>query len=494
MSWQPSTILESFSLGLTRRDRKSDSDSSMKNDPVTRSTLALTWTQEGTEDPGLVLGFRPLRDRYLLGCLTRMNHPVLQMFPEMDGYTAAIPSKRDLQTLVKSIQNELVQAVQESDVTLLRLVGREALKTLRLITSKVEEMILNTSEVKKVVPSPSFVKNHAQDHNSQLIVLLQQLKDAVLKLPEQVYKSLSPPPNNQSIQVELGSIFASSIEALDQLTGRQLLYPLLDNLVTYIKSVLMTLTREGVTSTTAHPSTVEPSKAIQTLTRTIPDLLQCYVFSLPKSPTLKVILEEFCLRLMYNYTLFASMIRPVNEYSRLRTSQDMSAIDDIIASVASHLRDNSSCPVIQEFKSFRRLLFVENDKKTSMPPSRSQILSLPYLRQIRPSVVLGYLISCSPAQCPSIHESYPSLGAFVEALSSEDGDSARNHYTASWKKSRVEQDVWNHVQSHNLDVFLQRISVVDDEAGASSKILMKAWYEIISSVGKELFTEASIHQ
>ena len=36
---------------------------------------------------GLVGGLKPFRDRYLAGALGRMTGPVLQMFPEMEGYT-----------------------------------------------------------------------------------------------------------------------------------------------------------------------------------------------------------------------------------------------------------------------------------------------------------------------------------------------------------------------------------------------------------------------
>lgn len=38
---------------------------------------------------GLVGGLRPLRDRFLVGALWRLNEPILQMFPEMEGYTGA---------------------------------------------------------------------------------------------------------------------------------------------------------------------------------------------------------------------------------------------------------------------------------------------------------------------------------------------------------------------------------------------------------------------
>ena len=39
------------------------------------------------EESSLTLAIKPLRDRYLVGCLSRMNYPILQMFPEMEGYS-----------------------------------------------------------------------------------------------------------------------------------------------------------------------------------------------------------------------------------------------------------------------------------------------------------------------------------------------------------------------------------------------------------------------
>jgi hypothetical protein len=62
------------------------------------------------------------------------------MFPEVEGYTAAVPSKRDLLTLVKAIQDEVVTVVLEGDRSLVKLVGREALKAVQLLLTKVENM------------------------------------------------------------------------------------------------------------------------------------------------------------------------------------------------------------------------------------------------------------------------------------------------------------------------------------------------------------------
>jgi hypothetical protein len=319
---------------------------------------------------GFIAGFKPFRDRYLIGTLSRMNIPVHQMFPEMEGYTAAIPSKRDLQTLVKAIQSELVHVVIESDVGLIRYVSREALKSLQLISSKVEDMILNTHDVKKVqLQSTSFVKNHAQDHNAQLIVLLSQLKEAILKLPDQVagavgqerdtqqqHENLASHMNQNIISKEISSIFQAAILSIDDLAARQLYAPLLDNLCAYVESVVLTVVSSPLTSATTTAvagmipaNTIDCSKAVQILQKQVPELLQTFIYPLPKSTIRSMVLEEFALRLMYMYLTIAVLIRPVNEALRLRTSQDLSTIEDMIVNIAT-ISDNSTCRIVQEFK------------------------------------------------------------------------------------------------------------------------------------------------
>jgi hypothetical protein len=82
----------------------------------------------------LLAALAPMRDRYLTSSLNKMNEPVLQvslppallldsllglqMFSESEGYSAAIPSRRDLQTLVKVIQDEVASVVIERSLSL----------------------------------------------------------------------------------------------------------------------------------------------------------------------------------------------------------------------------------------------------------------------------------------------------------------------------------------------------------------------------------------
>ena len=44
-------------------------------------------TKERDREHSLVLGLKPMRDKYLIVVLSRMSAPIAQMFPELDGYT-----------------------------------------------------------------------------------------------------------------------------------------------------------------------------------------------------------------------------------------------------------------------------------------------------------------------------------------------------------------------------------------------------------------------
>ena len=60
-----------------------DDDEGEGQDRIAESEML----QIAEAEAGLVGGLKPFRDRYLAGALSRMTGPVLQMFPEMDGYS-----------------------------------------------------------------------------------------------------------------------------------------------------------------------------------------------------------------------------------------------------------------------------------------------------------------------------------------------------------------------------------------------------------------------
>ncbi|CAM9423221.1 unnamed protein product [Ectocarpus sp. 4 AP-2014] len=71
---------------------------------------------DSSDGARLLEGLGPLRDLFLARSLERLTTPVEQMFPQFDGYMAAVPSKHDLASFVRSIHAELSLAVPAGSV------------------------------------------------------------------------------------------------------------------------------------------------------------------------------------------------------------------------------------------------------------------------------------------------------------------------------------------------------------------------------------------
>ena len=506
---------------------------------------------KGNDDPieshGLITGLRSMRDRYLLAALGRMTTPVHQMFPEMAGYEGAVPSKRDLQALFKAIQSELVSASVEGDLTLLKTTCKEMQKSIHLVVTKVEGMTMTGLDSKKMSAQNSFAKTHQQEHNCQLVILLSQLKESLEKLPTSVVKeamdtpgsslaaavtaaaaanvdSLNPGQSPHEVMYDdLSESIKGAVSYVEDLAVKQLLYPLVDSMTAYIRSVLTGLLKEGITSNpmvAVSDDDVECSLAAQTIVQQVPEMLKSHLLSLPKSQAVVAATEEFCLRVLASYISVAALVRPVNEMSRMRTAKDMAAIEAVVlpycvtSAAGSKASTEISCPVNREFKAFRQLLFAEevptaptasnsasSSSSTIAPaPSRARLLVLPFVSSLRPSTLLSYLISCGPSQLPSPHDNgnnvasayletltHPTGTAIANTNKSDIGVSIRSLYVVEgdWRVCDPEMHCWASVQEC-LDVFLQRAVVAD----AAPKSAMRAWYEALMDIGGVYFASS----
>lgn len=198
-------------------------------------------------------------------------------------------------------------------------------------------------------------------------------------------------------------------------------------------------------------------------------------------------------------------------------------------------------------RAFRRLLFQTDADKTSegapvgktkattaaavdanKPPSRAHLFQLEYVSHIRPSTLLGYCISCAPAQLLSPYDVSPeaSLLAYIEDLTQVHDPSSPSHQEhhrqqhhghhhhhrhqynphqqleelkklfkdfnysvralyapdAEWKMIENEVHSWNTIQVC-LESFFKRISVAE----GAQKQNMRGWYEAILDIGSQSF-------
>ena len=160
------------------------------------------------------------------------------------------------------------------------------------------------------------------------------------------------------------------------------------------------------------------------------------------------------------------------------------------------------------------MLFLENDQKNAgltvgaaVAPSRSQLIQLPYINQLRPSTLLAYLIACAPSQLPSPTDvDGRTVASYVQDLSEVSGletktdanierekkliHSVRSLYCSSinsassipWSKIENETKAWSAIQQCE-DIFFQRITVAE----GVQKQQMRSWHEIIQEMGSHYF-------
>lgn len=331
-------------------------------------------------DHPLVTGLKPFHDRYLLSVLERMNVPITQMFPELEGYTSAVPSKRDLQTFIKAITNEFITIIVESDDRIIYSICHEFLKVNKLMLSKIQDLVIHNQESRKVgtinstggmsnistsgATVPSFQRNNAQEQNLQLFVLLLQLKESLEKIPTQIMKYLdenalltvpqmkgSSEEKNKSsskehflthstIMKEIQKTMTIAVFQIYELTVREILSPIIETISDYVLTTLLPLQKESIlylnksTPSSAVAVNLDCSLAVQNLLRQLPSLLKTYLFILPKNYTTILIeyaMEEIAMRVIQSYLSIACLSRPFSEITKMKIAKDLSSLEECLS-------------------------------------------------------------------------------------------------------------------------------------------------------------------
>ena len=87
------------------------------------------------------------------------------MFPEVEGFTSAVPSKRDIASFTAAIRLELVNVFVESDLGLLRLLSREVLRAVSLLLTKLEALVSSTADVFRIQFKEGTCTRNSQQEN-----------------------------------------------------------------------------------------------------------------------------------------------------------------------------------------------------------------------------------------------------------------------------------------------------------------------------------------
>ena len=236
------------------------------------------------------------------------------------------------------------------------------------MVSKVEGMVQHKPDSVRIVAPIGSTPGHSgvgggvmrtslQEHNAQLLGLLAQLRDALERTPSYVLAKISndgldsglgtdkekekekdkdkdrerdnekekekereDEEENTSLSL-LTKAMSNAIAFIDSVITRQLLAPLLSAITAHLKSILLPLVKEGVSSapvrTPAHvhhgdgPIGVDCSRPVQALLTILPDIMKIHVLSLHSCPPVTRAIEELGLRILHLYVTVAALIRSV---------------------------------------------------------------------------------------------------------------------------------------------------------------------------------------
>ena len=446
------------------------------------------------------------------------------MFPEVEGFTSAVPSKRDISSFTAAIRLELVHVFLESDLGLLRLLSREVLRAVSLLMTKLEGLVSSTAEVFRIqFKEGTCIRNSQQENNFLIAVLLIGLCDSLQILPIEVLKQAQESGGEPRRSVTAQEAFKaealdimragatdSSIAAIQRNLCEVVMMPTVNAVSHFTKECLITLiTNDPLPSTGFKRSGVgvgstSCSPTIRGLELIFPAVVKAHIQSLPQSKIAEDVMEEVCLRLITHFVSIASMVRPFSESVRASALADIAVVEALVkcsANVAKQL-ENTNCanPVTRELRAFRSILHIGAlSEPINSAKNIAMLKSDSFSRSMRPSSMLTYLISMAPPQLPSPAEvdelSAASCLLMLAALPNRQTgvdygiNSAFGMESILWQHCRnvrvnVGQSQFWTIVLRCLDIFMQRGAVAEDP---KARELMRQWYELIAEIGGHFF-------
>jgi hypothetical protein len=193
----------------------------------------------------------------------------------------------------------------------------------------------------------------------------------------------------------------------------------------------------------------------------------------------------------------------MTEQAIQRIEKDMTALE---TAMSPFYKPKESCPIYEESKAFKSLLqytgktandsnkSTKGSKLLTSAPHKNDLLSEVFLKHIRPSVILNYLVSSSP-NTPIVYDTKDiSLPVYIESLTSIEIDDNNTDdlyntirklygHTNYYKSLGGERYCWDAVQQ-SMDILVQRIAVLPE---GQEKQTSREWYEVILEIGGHYF-------
>lgn len=300
------------------------------------------------EVSSILRSLQPLLEVYLAQSLRRLNEPVELMFPVQHG--DKLPTNHDVTTFVKSIENELVAAKCDPDLTVA--VGRGAAKAVFLFANKAK-LAVTPSES----PLNLSVKQKETDtvHNISILQLVLRLKAQIQMVPGNIHEKCA----DESVLKNLTTIFDEPIlnQVSDMILGQHMI-----SAANSLNTIICKIHTENF-APTKERDMEQASPYMNTLEHAIGVLTSTYFPKLPfkEFPIVHTYLKGLVTRMVGLFSRHISLIRPLNNSGRLRIARDMAQFELIIAplSMDSSFKLSSIGDPYKELRALRQLLFID---------------------------------------------------------------------------------------------------------------------------------------
>ena len=187
--------------------------------------------RDSEERNSLLNALTPLRDRFLALSFETIMKPVEQMFPNVEGYTNAIPSKHDVASFMRIVQVELDRAIHGGEITLATLILRGVVKAVSYLSTKVEGMVYTSKSAFLYGAGGRWTPTAEQEHNLQLLQLVAVLHEQLSRLPTAIFGTQNDDGMDhvslatRQAKQKCSDTMRPALKALDDVVKHQILRP-----------------------------------------------------------------------------------------------------------------------------------------------------------------------------------------------------------------------------------------------------------------------------
>mmetsp|Transcript_1585 Transcript_1585/g.2025 ORF Transcript_1585/g.2025 Transcript_1585/m.2025 type:complete len:598 (-) Transcript_1585:208-2001(-) len=435
----------------------------------------------------------PLRDRFLAESLAKLTNPVEQMFPEMEGFGSAVPSRHDLAFIVRACHTELQRAAPEiggGEATLAPALAKGISKAVTLIAHKVEAMAY-TDPTSFTITAASLAKEPTSErlHHIQLLNLLSRLRQDIrnLPLPSPLQEPYSQdaadalaPEQVQGILTEVEATFQTALTALDNVALDVLIEPYFAGVSKHLESLLSEVHKEHFGETAGvNPGASECSSYMANFQDSLQTFLRVHAGQFPDATFTRMGVARLCQRLVFSLVSHLALVRPLGEQGRLALARDLAFFEGALGTLTKVAELGTA---YTELRAFRQLLFLEESPNQLF--NSQSLLQEEFVRQLRPSTVFHHMLSRGPDDLisPQVMKRIPTSEYVNWLVSNKQQELPNAGDTSSNKQQEIvanleviisfekETEAWD-ILNQSVDAYFQRMTVQQEGQSSDPRLV-----------------------